>query len=368
MTKKIIPLLIASTLCFCYCKKNDTNEPEEPTVAFDKQALLQNYADNIIVPNYMAFSVSLDSLINAYNTFKTTANSSTFNKVKQTFQTAYLKYQQISLYEFGPAEQELVRSNFNVFPTDSVQIKSNITAGNYNLQVAINLDAKGFPAMDYLFYDLTKTEAQIISSFDLSANKKQYVSDLLFEMKTKTTTIISAWNGSYKTQFTNSLSTDIGSSIGYLVNQLNFELDYLKNSKIGIPLGKKSLEIAIPDKCELYYSKQSIVNALATLTSIENAYLGKSMSGNDGKGFDDYLEHLKASYGTGTLNNAIKNQFVIARTKLTAITGNLDAEVISNPTLVNTAYTELVKLLVLLKTDLPSNLGVVITYQDGDGD
>jgi hypothetical protein len=28
----------------------------------------------------------------------------------------------------------------------------------------------------------------------------------------------------------------------------------------------------------------------------------------------------------------------------------------------------LVKLLVLLKTDMPSSLGVVITYQDGDGD
>ncbi len=368
MSKKIIPLLIATVLCFCYCKKNKTTEPEEPETPFDKQALLHNYADNIILPNYVAFSVALDSLINTYNTFKITTNSSNFNFVKQQFQATYLKYQQISLYEFGPAEQELVRSNFNVFPTDSVQIKANIAAGTYNLQIASNLDAKGFPALDFLFYDLNKTEAQIITSFNISANKKQYVSDLLLEMKTKINTIINAWNSNYKNQFTNSLSTDIGSSIGYLINQLNFELDYLKNSKIGIPLGKKSLEIAIPDKCELYYSKQSVTNALATLKSIENAYLGKSMAGVDGKGFDDYLDHLNASYGSGTLNNAIKNQFTLAHTKLNAITGNLDAEVITNPALVNAAYTELIKLLVLLKTDLPSNLGVVITYQDGDGD
>lgn len=368
MQKNIIILLVSIGLCFTFCKKKNPTEPEEPVESFDKQGLLQNYADNLILPQYAEFSNALDSLIESYNTFKNTGNSANFIKVKQQFQVAYLKYQYISIFEFGPAEQELVRNNFNVFPTDSVQIKSNINSGTYDLQSASNLDAKGFPALDYLFYDLNKTEAQVISSFNASTNKKQYVSDLLTEMRNKTSIIINTWNTSYKNQFTNSLSTDIGSSIGYLVNQLNYELDYLKNSKIGIPLGKKSLDIAIPEKCELFYSKQSVANALATLKSIENAYLGRGNNGIDGKGFDDYLDHLNASYGSTTLNSAIKSQFSITQTKLSAIAGSIDSEVIANPNSVNAAYNELVKLLVLLKTDLPSNLGVVITYQDGDGD
>ena len=272
------------------------------------------------------------------------------------------------MYEFGPAEQEIVRMNFNVFPTDTAQIKANIISGSYNLAAASNLDAKGFPALDYIFYEPNKTELQVANSFTALANKKQYVTDVLNDMKTKITNIINAWNATYRNQFVNSLSTDIGSSIGFLVNQLNYELDYLKNAKIGIPLGKKSLDVALPEKCEAYYTKQSVLYALTTLTSIENVYLGKSTSGSDGTGFDDYLDHLEAKYGTGTLNSAIKSQFAVTHTKLAAITGNLDAQIISNPTLVNAAYTELVKLLVLLKTDMPSNLGVVITYQDGDGD
>ena len=56
------------------------------------------------------------------------------------------------------------------------------------------------------------------------------------------------------------------------------------------------------------------------------------------------------------------------RSKLIAINGVLSNQIVANPTLVNAAYIEHLKLLVLLKTDLPSNLGVVITYQDGDGD
>ena len=368
MTKKYIPLVLAFLFCFTFCKPKNTVDPDEETNPFDKQGLLQNMAENVILPNYLAFSTSLDSLILTYNTFKTSASVNDFQLVKQKLHIAYLKYQQISLYEFGPAEQEIVRMNFNVFPTDSVQIKTNIISGGYDLQMVSNLDAKGFPALDYLFYDLNKTEAQVIQSFNGSINQQNYVSDLLAEMQTKTNSIIASWNTSYKNQFVNSLNTDIGSSIGFLVNQLNYELDYLKNAKIGIPLGKKTLDIAIPEKCEAYYGSQSLDYALATLTSIENTYLGRSINGLDGKGFDDYLDHLKASYGNESLNSAIKNQFALVRSKLIAINSVLSNQIIANPTLVNAAYTEHLKLLILLKTDLPSNLGVVITYQDGDGD
>jgi uncharacterized protein len=323
-------------------------------------------ADNVIIPAYEVFLKSCDSLIRAYNVFKVNATVSSLQNVKVKLQQCNLDYHAISVFEFGPAEQEVVRMNFNVFPTDTVQIRSNIISGNYNLTTAANLDAKGFPALDFLFYGNNKTESQILNTF--STNQKQYVSDVLNEMHGKANSILSAWKNSYRNTFVNSLSTDIGSSIGFLVNQLNYELDYLKNAKVGIPLGKKSLDVPIPDKCEAYYSKQSISHAMATLNIIENVYLGKSLSGNDGKGFDDYLTHLKVNHTNGSLNDAIKSQIAIAQTKLNAINGVLAEQITANPNAVNTAYTELVKLLVLLKTDMPSQLGVIITYQDGDGD
>jgi uncharacterized protein len=80
------------------------------------------------------------------------------------------------------------------------------------------------------------------------------------------------------------------------------------------------------------------------------------------------LEHLKVMYGNETLNSAINKQFALAFSKLNSIPGNISQQVLANPNAVDAAYVELVKLLVLLKTDLPSSLGVVITYQDGDGD
>lgn len=366
-TKFLFTYFICGLLIFVSCKKSK-QKTEEPEPTFDKSALLTNLADNVILPNYQSFSYSLDSLVTAYNIFNNTNSISDFQIVKQKFNTTYLKYQQISINEFGPAEQQMVRLSCNIFPTDTVQINSNIASGSSDLTLVANQDAKGFPALDYLFYDLNKSESQVVQSFIDLPNKKTYVSSILTELQTIKANIIAEWNSSYRNQFINSLGADIGSSIGLLVNQINAELDYLKNAKIGIPLGKKSLNIALPNNCEALYNSQSVSYAIATLNSIENSYLGRSVNGSDGIGFDDYLDALDAKSSSGSLNTAIKNQFSIAKSKLVSITGSLSSEVVANPSTVNAAYTELVKLLVLLKTDMPSNLGVVITYQDGDGD
>ncbi len=364
--KFLVIFLVLGLVC---CKKTEKKEEQTPADTYDKQALLMNMADNLILPCYADFKSSLDSLTHAYDAFKVSGSQSDYQVVKQKFITAYTKYQLISPFEFGPAENVIIRMNLNVFPTDSVQINSNIASGSYTLDAVNNLDAKGFPALDFLFYGNNKTELSCMNQFNASAAQRQYVSDLLNDMTSKINSVISSWNASYRNTFINSLGTDVGSSIGFLVNQMNYELDYLKNAKIGTPLGKKTLGIPEPTTCEAYYARTlSIAHAVKTLEAIENMYSGKGSSGTDGQGFDDYLDHLGIQYNGGTLNGAIKSQFALAKSKLLLIPDPLSVQVVSSPAVVDEAYMELVKLLVLLKTDLPSNLGVMITYQDGDGD
>ncbi len=349
-------------------KKKKKEEAEDPADTFDKSGMLNNYADNVILPSYTTFSVSLDSLNNAYNTFKASNSLSDFQFLKHKFISAYFKFQACDLFEFGPAESATFRFGCNVFPADTGQIRININAGTYNLNAVSNIAAIGFPALEYLFYGSAPSETAIVQTFT-NTNRKQYTTDLLNDMRSRLAGIISSWNGSYKNTFITSLSSDLGSSIGYLVNQLNYELDHLKNDELGIPLGKRSLGVAYPNKTEAYYSQiYSVQLAVTTLNQIENVYLGRRPSGNDDKGFDDYLEHLGTSYNGGTLNQAIKDQIGAARTKLAAIPNPLSAQMTNNTAPVEAAYQELVKLLVLMKTDMTSALGVIITYQDGDGD
>lgn len=365
---KIGLLAVLLVLCVCCKKKDPANGPEDPSAVFDKQAMLVNLADHVILPCYSEFKVSLDSLSQSYTTFKSSETLADFQVVKQKLHTAYLKYQRVNLFGFGPGEDLGIRTNFNVFPANRSTVESNISSGTYDLSSLSNIATKGFPALDYLFYGLNQTEAEQLQLFASDDKRKKYVSDLLEEMTFKLNAVITTWNTSYRATFVNSLGTDVGSSIGFLVNQINYELDYLKNAKLGIPLGLKSGGTILPDKCEAYYSGQSVQYAIETLNALENTYLGRGLSGSDGKGFDDYLDHLNIRHTDVSLNAAIKTQFHIARTKLNTLANPLSEQVVSNWTNVNNAYKELVKLLVLLKTDMPSNLGVVITYQDGDGD
>jgi predicted lipoprotein len=370
--KSLKPLMVVLSGAFILfavcCKKKEIKNPEKVSEeSFNKQELLVNLSDNIILPCYTDFKKSLDSLSYSYNVFKTSGAVEDYKILKQKFHVSYLKYQRISLFGFGPGEDAGVRVNFNVFPCDTTQIKTNVNSGSYNLGSASNVDAKGFPALEYLLFGYNKSEADVAQKFIFEVNLRKYTDDLLTDMKVKTDLVISGWN-TYRSTFINSLGTDVGSSIGFVINQLNYELDYLKNSKIATPLGLRSGGTPLPDNCEAYYSDNSIEYAIETLNTLENVYSGKSFSNENGIGFDDYLDHLKITHLDGSLNAAINSQFSIARNKLKAISDPLSQKVLTDASAVNAAYRELVKLLVLLKTDMPSNLGVVITYQDGDGD
>ncbi len=370
ITLIIIALLFIGILTDC--KKKKKSEEEDPEISFDKSGMLSNYSNNVIAPNFTVAKTALDSFALAYADFIQTKTVANLLVARQKFNRAYNQYQLMSLFEFGPSETEIVRANFDTYPTDSVQIKSNISTGTYNLSQVNNIPAKGFPAIDYLLYGHNISDASVLTLFDTdanAANRNGYVNSCLGEMQTKLNSIISAWNASYKNTFNASTGSEIGSSLGLLINQLNYEIDLIKNGKIGIPLGKKTLGVALPEKCEAYYAKTISVSLAKTcLSNIENVYLGRSINGADGLGLDDYLEALKVQHNSGTLNDAIKNQFSIVKVKLALVNEPLSVSVTNDIATVDAAYVELVKLLVLLKTDMPSALGIVITYQDGDGD
>lgn len=354
-----IALGLVFTLLACK-KEKPTEKPEDNP--FDKSALLLNMADALITPTYSAMVVKCDSLLMQVNSFTATPTEQNLIKLRGLLSRTYLQYQSTSIFGFGPAEELNVRANCNVFPTDTLKINANIAVGSWNLDAATNAAAKGFPAIEFLIYGDNKSNAAILADFS-NPKRANYLFELTSTIQRLFVQVRAAWNNSYRATFTTQLGTDIGSPIGYMVNQLNYELDNLKNAKLANPVGLRSDGIPHPDNCEGFYGGKSVPYALATLDAIEQLYRG-----GQGLGFDDYLDHLGVTNGSDKLTYLIANQIVKCREKLTALPDPLSAHVVSDKALMEAAYKELVQLLVYLKTDLPSALGVVITYQDGDGD
>ncbi len=361
-------LVCLSVLAGC---TSDEKGGAQPGTEFDRQAMLSNYSENLIVPGYEALATSATAMETALAAFAAAPSAATLATARTAYQSAYMAWQQVSMYGFGPADDELLRSNLNIYPTATAEIEANVSSGNYDLQTSANLDAKGFPALDYLLYSAPTAEG-VVARYTTGANaenRKKYLRDVAGLVKQRTQTVYQNWtSGKYNETFKASKGTAVGSAIGSLVNQLNSEIDLTKRAKVGIPSGRFTAGSALPEKVEAYYSKTSLELLKQAIRAEKAVFMGLSASGTNGQGLDDYLDHVKAPYNGGLLSDAIEAQFDAALAAADAIQGPLGDAVTTQPAAVTKVYDALQKLIVLTKTDMPAALGVTITYTDNDGD
>lgn len=363
------PLMILTCwLGFWACDGN-----KEDPLDYDRQSLLINAADKYIQPAYQNFNDKVTALNDAAIAFAATPDAVGLDGLQADLREAWLAWESCSPLGFGPAANLNLRTAVNTFPADPVQIEMNAATSTWDLNSASNVDARGFPGLDYLLHHTD--DATLLDEFTTGAdstNRRNLLLGMTADILNLTSQVNDQWNGSanYSATFNSSLGTDAGSSTAALVNQLNFDLEQLKNARFGIPLGKKSLGQTLPEKVECFYGGYSSELARAQFTAIRAIYEGTVFgTTTDGYGLYEALVALEADYNGTPLADAIRNQINLANAALANVPDPLsDAIVTNNVVAANTAYDEVQKLIVLLKTDMPSAMSILITYTDNDGD
>lgn len=332
------------------CKKD--KDPENIN-DFDKAALLQNLADNVILPALNDFSVKINALESSYIVFNSNRNSTNLDDVREKWKAAYISWQSVKTFDFGPIRDNGFKGAIGTYPTDTVKINNNVTNGGYNLATAANVDAIGLPSLDFFLY-----RVNALNYFIGNDPYATYALDVIQKMKSETATVLSAWN-SYKSTFVSATGTETTSAFSLLINEFCRDYELAKNSKLGIPLGKQSLGIQLPEYLEARNSRISFELLRANISSLSNIYNGAS-----GVGFDDYLVSLERS----SLASSISSRFSSITTKIDSFSGTLEQEMGLNTVNLDDLYNLLQGQVVLIKTDMSSAFGVLITYQDNDGD
>lgn len=346
--KKIFIITCSFSLLLSSCKDKD----DKPTDTFEKKDILTNLADNWIIPSYAELKLNLENLNNAWIEFKSSETEENLNQVRNHWKLAYISFQKVKFIDFGPAMTNGLPGALGTFPSDTVNIQANINTGTYNLETAANVTSIGFPALDYLLF---KTNA--FSELQ-QTNCQQYVTDVISKMVSEINYVVNGWS-SYRGTFVVGSGTSSTSPFSQLVNAFCKDYDLLKNSKIGIPLGKQSLGIQRPEYLEARYSK------IGTELIVENFKTFRSVyTGLDGKGFDDYLIALEKV----SLNNTIKTRLDYMISAPGAWTSDFESMMVNSTQTVEDYYTYVQSSLVYLKTDMTSAFGILITYQDNDGD
>lgn len=346
---------VITVVVFSSCKKDE----EQTTEDFDKGALLINLSGNIILPSLDQFSNDLNSLNEGVAQFNQNTTAQELESVRESWKAAYLTWQTVKIFDFGPVRDNGFKGATGTYPVDTTDINSNIASGSYVLGTASNADAIGLPSLDYLLY-----RAGALDSIQSNPNCAGYIQDVVSKMLNETNSVINAWAG-YESTFNSSTGTSSTSGFSEFINEFNRDFELAKTAKVGIPLGKQSLDIQMPEYLEARFSGFSFELLRESITSLREVYNGNSFTSNTaGVGCDDYLLHLERS----TLDNTIDDGFAAIINKVDSFSTTFENAMETNTAACDELYLLLQQHVVHIKTDMTSAFGVLITYQDNDGD
>jgi predicted lipoprotein len=352
-TTKILGLVILITVTYA-CNPKKVEQTDE----FKKGDLLSNMSA-VIQNDYQQVLEGVTSLETSYNQFVISKNQKDFDSLQSKWEAAYLAWQNVLAYDFGPGMDNYLKTNLGTFPTDTLKVTNYIKDNNYDLASISSNVAKGFHVFDFLLY-----RDNAISYFN-DKNYSDYGTAVITQMKTLLQNTISSWK-TYQTTFVSSTGTESTSSFSVFVNDYIKAYEECKWTKVGIPLGKQSLDVIQPNYIETPKAKFTWKLLIANIKAVKRQFNGDFQSGKQGIGFDDYMKAVNKADLVTTINaefDAI----------ISTVQGfNEDLGTMLNDAAkkkqVDDLYTKIHNLTIHLKTDMTAAFGVMITYQDNDGD
>lgn len=369
--KKFGFVLLIVISAFFYACSDDGSSSSASGDNYNRTAMLENWADNIIIPSYENFQTKVNNLHNSVVTFNGVVNQTNLDDVRLKWMEAYSAFQHVGFYTIGKAEEIYFLEKTNIYPINTVDIESNVSSGAYDLNLISQYDAQGFPALDYLLFGIGADDVEILNMYSTNTNYGQYLTDLVAAIKENTDAIVTSWNGNYRNTFVSSNGNTPSSSTNLMVNNFVFYFEkHIRAGKVGIPAGVYSSNILYPEKVEAYFkgdfSKQL---ALEANTAAKNFFIGKHFNAiTEGPSLKDYLNYLNAIRNNQSLSTIISNQFGTIDTTISALEANFSNQINNNNTQMLNAFDVLQQQVVYLKLDMMQALNITVDYVDADGD
>ncbi|HEX8377644.1 MAG TPA: imelysin family protein [Pedobacter sp.] len=366
--KAILISISVITILVISCKKGG-NDKVDTAGNFNRQNILINMADSLIIPSYQDFQVKADAMEVKVKALTDNPSLTTLSEARLAWKNAYVAWQKIALWDFGPAMTQSFISNANTYPTNTTSIESIIAGGAYDLASPFSKSIQGFPAIEFLLYGNNKTNAEIVASFS-NTSKVSYINVLTKRITDINKSVTSAWTTSYRQSFINASGVDLSSSLGQLFN--NTFLPYIevhnREAKFGIPGGQRT-GTPLPGNAEGYYSRDfSKELALASLNAYKAAWYGTGFTTNQsGSSLNNYLIFMDRKNSTGFASQ-LATKFQTIESKINALPASLRSAAEANPASLNEVWMAYQQMVVQLKTDVASALSITVAYADTDGD
>jgi len=359
MIKSFYKYISISLICFLFWKCEDNETMCESS---NPDAHLVELRDSEILPAYSQLQALSLEFITSVETYSNSHSIENLELAREALKSTWLEWQNTSSFNFGPADLHSLRAYVNTFPVDSFSVLQNIQNADFSL---LANDIKGFPAMDLLLNGLEETDQAILNLYDSNENYEAYLVATASDIYQRVQNVYNEWNDSYGDLFVTNVGFATGSSYSLYINAFIQDWEQIKRDRLALPLGLLTFEIALPELVECHFGKYSKELVLAHIESHERKYLSSEYFG-----IQELVQEVTEFQGENgeTLDEAITTKFSEAKTKLEAIESSLSEAIITNPESVNEAYQTLQSMVILLKTEVTSGLGISVNFSDNDGD
>ena len=353
----------------------DTEEPdcceEMPSfenTPFDRKALLESWADDIIIPSFERYVKSLTVLNDRATDLTNDPSMASLENLRESWLAAYSSWQSVSMFDIGMAETIGLRNFTNIFPTDVDKINETLNRDSYNLGLPSNFVVQGFPALDYLLFAFTGEE--LMQNKLVNTKYTDYISTLTERLLMLSSDVLSDWKSSYRDEFIRNDASSATGSVDKLVNDALFYYEkFLRAGKIGIPAGVFSgtpISDAVEAPFSKIYSKQLFLAGLGHFKNFLNGELTNGTISDTHLG--TYLDAVNAEKDGTALITLMNKQLDEAKLLGERLSDNFQDQVETDNIKMLQTYDELQKAVVLLKVDMLQALNIKVDFVDADGD
>jgi predicted lipoprotein len=342
-----------------------------PPPDFTRAAMLQNITENWILPLHEQFRDDTAALLEAAAAFRDDPTEETLTALQRKWRQTSIWWQGVAVFRLGEEAFAIHNRIANDSPIATPVIDMFVTGSDPITAESIGVfgsNVLGIRTIEYLIFDRTGGNATVLEKFtapETGARRLDYLMVAAEDLAEAGAALWDYWSpegGNYAAEFTTHEAVPEQEAVSMLANRIIDSHEAMINMRVGWPLGVLSGRVQ-PEIVEAPYSGASTMQLIATFDMVKTAF-----TGGDDLGFDDYLNFLGATYEDGTLTQAILAQMDVIDAALDALGAPLDEVLATNPELAQTVYDEGRKLVVLLKADMASRLGITTTPSDNDGD
>ncbi|MEL6731237.1 MAG: imelysin family protein [Bacteroidota bacterium] len=356
-------ILVVSIMLMGLWSCNRNTDP--PTVeSFEREAMLQNIADNVILPTHRDFAQEAASLNTRVSTFAQDPTQANLEAAQQQWMATKRAWKRCELFNVGEAKQGFLHNPIDKWPTNTDFLEENLAdndALDQDFVEGTGSTSKGLPALEYfLFAENGLTD---FTTDSLAAKRQAYIQGLAANLNTRAQVLVTTWEDG-KDAFVANIENFSRGSINELVNTQVGVLEKVIGDKLGKPLGKSNGGTPEPDRVEAPYSQVSLSLIQENLQGLKAAFTGTQTA----PGFDDLLDHVEAQSGEELLSEVILAQLDLCIDEANALNDPLATRVTDQASDVDALSESIRTLLGFIKVDMANNLGILITFNDTDGD